>query len=240
MNPSLLLDPLRPVLRPAMRSPMVPPARRVSSPISFVGRSTVVSNTTGLNANVDRSTLTTMKVGDRLILIQLSTSAPTVTPAGYTQVAQVTSGSFSQIVTIWGKTAVTADLSGTVTVSQTASGVQQAVLLALRGIAASPVPDVIQTGTVFQNTSNPQPMVGATALHDGLVIATCCPTGTAGGVSYAASAGWTVPIGATFNSRLGIAYKTCKANDVISGTITCDNFPNGTSKSWSKTTITYK
>ena len=239
MNP-VLLDPLRPTLRPALRSPLVAPARRVSSPVSFVGRSTVVSNTTGLNANVDRSTLTGMKVGDRLVLIQLSTSAPTVTPSGYTQVAQVTSGQFSQIVTIWGKAAVTADLSGTVTVSQTTSGVQQAVLLALRGIATSPVPDVIQTGTVFQSTSNPQPMVGATALHDGLVIATCCPTGTSGGVGYTASTGWTVPIGTTFNSRLGVAYKFCKANEVLSGTITCDNFANGTSKSWSKTTITYK
>lgn len=238
MNP-VLLDPLRPTLRPALRSPLVSPARRVSSPVSWIGRSTPVTNTTGLNANLDRSTLTTAKVNDRLLLIHLTTSAP-VALAGWTQIAQITSAQFSQIVTIWSKVAVTGDLSGTVTLSQTTSGVQQAVMLALRGMAATPVVDVVQSAAAFQSTSNPQPIVGATALHDGLALAIACPAGTTGGVGYASSTGWTSPTGTIFNSRMGYAYKACKANEVLSGTITCDNFANGVSKSWSKITLTFK
>jgi hypothetical protein len=238
MRQPSLISPLQPSIRALLRSPLFVPARRYV-PIRFVGRSVPVTNTTGLNANLSK-TGANLAVGDRQIIIHITTSTPT-TPTGYTQLAQITHASFPQILTVWGKPVVdVAETTGTITLMQAVSGVQQAVLLALRGATSTPVVDVAQAAALFQDTHNPQPMVGVTAASAGLALAICCPAGTTGGVGFTASAGWTVPIGSIFNSRLGFAYRTVRAGEAVAGTITCDNFADGASKSWSKATLTFK
>jgi len=207
-------------------------------PVRYIGKSASVANSSGLNANVDR-TIAGATVGDLLVAIHVTTSAPT-TPTGWTQVTTVTNASFSQRLTVYTKTATSGDLTGTQTFSQATSGFCQATMIALRGKSATPVVDVIATGSIFQDTHNPQPALGATALAAGLALAIACPAGTSGTISFTASAGWTAPYGPVFNSRIGAAYRTCKAGDVLSGTITCSDFADGTTKSWSKATLTFK
>lgn len=207
-------------------------------PVRYIGKSASVANSSGLNANVDR-TIAGAAVGDLLVAIHVTTSAPT-TPSGWTQATTVTNGSFSQRLTVYTKTATSGDLTGTQTFAQATSGFCQATIIALRGASATPVVDVIATGSIFQDTHNPQPIVGATALSAGLAIAIACPAGTSGTITFTASAGWTQPYGGVFNSRVGAAYRNVKAGDVLSGTITCSDFADGTTKSWSKATLTFK
>lgn len=238
MNPPCLVSALQPNIRSLLRSPLYVPPRRVG-PLRFVGRGAPAVFTTGTVATVSKSGVG-LAVGDRQIVIHIATSTPTG-PANYTQLAQVTNPNFPQILTVWGKLVATqAETTGTLTLTQAASGAQQAIILGLRGTGGSPVVDVVQTASLFQDTHNPQPIVPATAANAGIALAICCPTGITGNANFSPSLGWFDPLGSVFNSRLGFAYRIVRAGEAISGTITCDNFADGVVKNWSNATLTFK
>lgn len=207
-------------------------------PISYLGHGNpLVTTSTGGSLGKPAGVFA---VGDLQVILQLSTSTPT-TPTGYTQVLQVASGSFNQILTVWSKTVATSgEASTSVGIGQTTSGLLQGVLLGFRGAKATPVVDLALGTAVVASTTNPQAMQGGTAGAKGYALALNCPTNASGTPTYTASAPWALVQGNVFNNRIAAAVQKCKAGQVLSGTIQSSAFPNGTSMNWNTALLTFK
>lgn len=210
-----------------------------ASPVKLLGNGTPYTSTNSANASLGKGA-GMLKVGDLQVIVQLCTSAPT-TPSGYAQAVAVTNVNYTMGLYVWTKTVATSGETTTaVGIGQTTAGVLQGVLLGLRGLTATPVLDVVQSASVFQSTSNPQPIVAATAAAPGLALALACPTNGSGGVTFTGSAGWSAVLGALFNSRMGIVIRNVLAGQALSGTIQSSSFANGFTSNWDKATLTFK